>query len=126
MTRYPPTTLDELWQAAMPRLIPRLEPEEQRAALVLLRELSRGEPVATADLARALEVSTAEAQRLLSESALRTFAFAATDGRTEGFWGLTTRPTHHRFTVGGRTLWTACAQDSLFMPELLGETARIE
>jgi alkylmercury lyase len=33
---------------------------------------------------------------------------------------------HHRFQLNGRTLWTWCAWDSLFIPELLGETARVE
>ena len=63
---------------------------------------------------------------MLSAPALRPWVYTGGDGRIEGFWGLATKPTHHRFTVGGRTLWTWCAQDSLFLPELLGETARIE
>jgi hypothetical protein len=28
----------------------------------------------------------------------------------------------HRLAANGRTLWTWCAQDSLFLPELLGDT----
>lgn len=122
MTRKSLATLDELWQAAMPGYTP----EEQRTAIVLLRELAKGEPVAAADLANILDVPSGEAQRLLSDSALRPFVYTGTDGRIEGFWGLSTKPTQHRFMAGGRVLWTWCAQDSLFLPELLGETARIE
>ena len=122
MTRNTLTTLDELWQAAMPRLTP----EEQRAGIVLLRELSKGEPVSASRFAQALDVPTGQAEVLLGESALKPFAYAGADGRIEGFWGLATKPTHHRFTLGERTLWTWCAQDSLFLPELLGDTARIE
>lgn len=32
----------------------------------------------------------------------------------------------HRFTVNGWTLYTWCAWDTLFLPELIGETARVE
>jgi alkylmercury lyase len=32
---------------------------------------------------------------------------------------------HHRFEVNGRTLWTWCAWDSLFIPEILGRPARV-
>src|SRR5260370_37014193 len=31
----------------------------------------------------------------------------------------------HRFEVDGRTLWTWCAWDSLFIPEILGRPARV-
>ncbi|MGH7536783.1 MAG: organomercurial lyase, partial [Gemmatimonadales bacterium] len=33
---------------------------------------------------------------------------------------------HHRFVLNGRALGTWCAQDSLFLPELLDETAEVE
>jgi len=32
---------------------------------------------------------------------------------------------HHRFEVDGRTLSTWCAWDSLFIPEILGKSARV-
>ncbi|MGH7575101.1 MAG: organomercurial lyase [Longimicrobiales bacterium] len=33
---------------------------------------------------------------------------------------------HHRFEIDARTLGTWCAWDSLFIPELLGEAARVQ
>ena len=48
------------------------------------------------------------------------------DRAVVGFGGLTIRPTKHRFEVAGRTLYTWCAWDSLFIPEILGQTARVE
>lgn len=112
----------KLWTAAMPRL----SPEEQRAGIVLLRELAGGEPIGASQLARALGASLEEAEAMLTKSALRPFVYAGKDGRVVGFWGLSTRPTHHQFTINGRRLWTWCAQDSLFLPELLGGTAQAE
>ena len=32
---------------------------------------------------------------------------------------------HHRFELDGRELWTWCAWDSLFIPEILGRTAHV-
>ena len=43
-----------------------------------------------------------------------------------GFGGLAAAQMQHRFEVEGRTLWTWCAWDSLFIPEILGKPARIE
>jgi alkylmercury lyase len=33
---------------------------------------------------------------------------------------------HHKFEVGGRTLWTWCAWDALFIPAILGADALVE
>ena len=45
--------------------------------------------------------------------------------RVLGFGGLATMPMHHRFEVDGRELSTWCAWDSLFIPEILGRSARV-
>ncbi len=122
MTQDTLTNLAELWEAA----IPSLSPEEQHAAIVLLRELARGQPLSVTELARAWGTSAGEAAALLHDSPLSGWVYARDPGQVEGFWGLATSPMHHRFTVNGRTLWTWCAEDSLFLPQLLGETAEIE
>ncbi len=116
---------DQLWKAMAPR-IPTFTPEEQRAGIMLLRELAKGEPVTAAQLGRAIGATTAEAQTLLERPALKPFIYPDGQGRVVGFMGLSARPTHHRFTLNGRTLWTWCAGDSLFLPELLEETAEVE
>jgi alkylmercury lyase len=46
-------------------------------------------------------------------------------GRLVGF-GLTTRPTEHRFKVAGRTLYTWCATDTLFFTAILGRSTSVE
>lgn len=125
MTRNDKTAIDGLWESAE-RWLPVFSPDEQRAGLVLLRELARGEPVTIARLARALGQSGDAAEGLVKASALSRFVNAGEDGRIKGFWGLSVAPTHHQFGVNGRKLWTWCAQDSLFLPELLGDTAEIE
>jgi alkylmercury lyase len=120
MTRTNLTTIEQL--SAMPGL----STEEQRAGIVLLRELAKGEPVAATQFAAALGVPVSDAEALLKDSGLRRLTYVGEDGRIVGFWGLSTAPTHHRFTIKDRTLWAWCAGDTLFLPELLGETAAVE
>ena len=125
MTQNQGEPIDQLWAAACCHL-PSLAPAEQRAGLVLLRELARGKPVAIDQLAGALAESIDAAESFVKRSALSAFVHADAGGRILGFWGLSVAPTHHRITVEGRALWTWCAYDSLFMPELLGSSAVVE
>jgi alkylmercury lyase len=122
MTR---TTVDQLWEAACCRF-PRLSRAEQRAGLVLLRALARGEAVSVDQLARALGTSVDTAEALTKDSALSPFVHIDEAGRIQGFWGLSVAHTHHQLTVDHQRLWTWCAFDSLFIPELLGNAAEIE
>jgi alkylmercury lyase len=46
--------------------------------------------------------------------------------RITGFRGLGVFPTQHRLDVDGRTLFTWCAMDALFIPEVLASPVRIE
>lgn len=120
------TTVDELWEAATVRRAPAPSTEEQRVGMGMLRELARGEPVSIAQLAEALDSSVGAAEAFVRGSALTPFVQLAEGDQIQGFMGLSVTRTPHQFTVNGRTLWTWCAYDSLFLPELLGNTARIE
>ncbi|WP_159587664.1 organomercurial lyase [Chelativorans xinjiangense] len=125
MTRNEITTADELWEAACGHF-PALSPEEQQAGIALLRELARGEPVTTAQLAQALDTTVEAAAAVIQHSPLSPFVHTAEDGRIQRFFGLSVAPTHHQLTINGRRLWAWCAPDTLAYAELLGETAEIE
>lgn len=125
MTQTNITTVDELWEAAAARF-PKFSPEEQRAGISLQRELAKGQPVNVTPWAQAFGIPIAEAEALLQASALAPFVQTDDDGRVVGFWGLSTVRTHHRLTIDDRTLGAWCAMDSLFLPEFIGETARVE
>jgi alkylmercury lyase len=47
------------------------------------------------------------------------------EGRIVG-WGLTLRPTRHKFNIDGKQLYTWCALDALFMPAVIGRPASVE
>lgn len=88
----------------------------------LLQLLARGRPVTIATLARAVDRPDAEIQQTIA-----TWADTEYDeqGRIVGY-GLTLRPTPHRFTVDGRQLYAWCALDTLFFPKVIGQPAEVQ
>lgn len=116
-------TPDEYWRKLEPHLRP-FSPEEQRAAIALYRELAKGRAIDADQLGRALDVSPEKSRALLERDAIKCFTYLDDAGLMAGFGGLATAPMHHRLEVEGRTLWTWCAWDSLFIPEILGHSAR--
>lgn len=122
MTATNSKTLGQLWEEALPTP----SPEEQQAGLVLLSELAKGQPVIVAQFAEALGRPVGDVHAMLNVWPLRTLVYTDEDGRIANFFGLSTIRTKHAFSIHGRTLWANCAPDSLFLPELLGETAEVE
>jgi alkylmercury lyase len=88
----------------------------------MIRLVAEGEPVALERLAADSSVPVEEI-----ESWLR--AQPGTDwddsGRLLGF-GLTQRPTRHRYIVDGRVLFTFCAADTLIFTPILGRPVSVE
>lgn len=115
---------DAYW-AQLDRALPRFAPEEQEVAMAIYRELMKGEGVVAADLTAALGRDEAQVAELLERPAVAALSYRV-EGRIQGFGGLAAREMSHRFRVAGRLLWTWCAWDSLFLPELLGEVAEVE
>ena len=66
-----------------------------------------------------------QSRALLQRDAIKPFIYRDREGRVLGFGGLATTPMHHRFEVDGHELSTWCAWDSLFIPEILGCSARV-
>lgn len=109
------------------RLFPKLEEDSRRATVTIYRMLARGAPVEPAEVATAAGLSRARTNELLAGWPGVYFEEGREEGRITGFGGLTCRPiSNHLFKVGGRTLYTWCAWDTLFIPQFLGETAQVE
>ena len=102
---------------------PKLSAPEQKIALGLYRLLAEGEPVSSDRLAQHLDLSTNLVREVLNSWPA---VYFDDEKNVIGFWGLAVQEMPHRFKVDGRQLYTWCAWDSLFIPELLGKTAEVE
>jgi alkylmercury lyase len=99
-------------------------PERSRLLVRVLRILARGRPVTRTDvdeLAPEVGITPDAAQAFLRQVTER-------DGsdRIIGLLGLSLGEHPHRFSVNGRRLSTWCAEDTLFLPALLGQVATVE
>ena len=87
----------------------------------ILTLLAQGRPVTTTEVAAYAGLPVGRTEALLR-------AEPGTDwdeqGRLTGF-GITQAPTAHRLVLGGRSLYTWCAMDTLFFPVLLGLAASV-
>jgi len=109
--------------AAILALFPPLPESEQRVALTLYRLLAAGGPVSNETLAQASGIGPAEVKQALSGW---TGVYRDGDGNIIGYGGLTISETKHRMRIGGKTRYTWCAWDTLFIPQLLNATAQVE
>lgn len=101
---------------------PTLDAQQQRIAIVLYRLLAAGRPVSVEQLAERAGAPIGEVERLLGEEP---GIYRDEQTRVVAFWGLALGGMPHRLTVNGRELGAWCAWDTLFLPELLGETAAV-
>jgi len=113
--------LDHLAQYFI-KAFPIMDRLEQRQALRLYALLAEGQPVAIEHLAQELIVSAVELKTLLDSWG---GVFYDDLNRVIGFWGLSTKEMKHRITVKGKTVFTWCAWDALFIPELLNATVNM-
>ena len=101
---------------------PALGSNERQLAVKLYRLLGEGKPVSPRRLARAINLPET---RILEILGSWPGVYYDGEGSVIGFWGLALGEMPQRFEVDGRTLYTWCAWDSLFIPDLLGKTARV-
>lgn len=101
---------------------PELDRSQRRLTVALYRLLAEGRPVMPEDLAARSGLPAAVAAAHLDR-----LPIVERDGRGRivAYGGLTLKPTSHTLEGEGRTLYTWCALDTLFVPELIGRPARV-
>lgn len=118
------TNLEELARALV-AASPDLDDEERLIWVTTYRLLGRGEPISEAQVARASGVDLETVEDRLDSWPL---VLRDDQDRIVGFWGLHVEhiePTH-TMTVDGATVFGWCAEDTLFIPEILGREADVE
>ncbi|VAX31253.1 hypothetical protein MNBD_NITROSPIRAE01-436 [hydrothermal vent metagenome] len=103
-------------------LFPKLDATEKKIALRLYKGLSEGKAVSPGVLASELGLPNERVRRFLSDWPGVDFD---AEKNVVGFWGLSLSETNHQFEVYGRDLYTWCAWDTLFIPQLLQKTAKV-
>ena len=88
---------------------------------LVVRLLARGRPLELDELAAVAGRPTHELETLL-----RSQPGGDWDGNRLVGFGLTQRPTEHRYAVSGRALYTWCAADTLLFTVILGLPAVVE
>lgn len=116
-----PLNIDEVTENIV-SAFPRLSRADQDLALTLYRLLAEGKAVDTVRLAHVVDMPLANVSQTLNE--WPGVCYDEND-RVIGFWGLTVKETRHRLEVNGKTLYTWCAWDTLFIPELFNATVRV-
>lgn len=101
---------------------PAMDSDEQRLGLTLYRLLANGAPVSSEQLADALRHPVEVVITVLESWP---DVFFDQDHYVIGFGGLTIKETAHHLEVNGNTVYTWCAWDALFIPELLNKTADV-
>ena len=118
MTKHNVAELAEALNAANPAV----DEDGRRLAFCIYEALAEGEPVTADDVARRAGADGAWVRKTLDGW---TGVFFDDDGRIVGFWGLGLPEMDHRFEIDGKTLYTWCAWDPLFLAPLLGVEARV-
>lgn len=100
-----------------------LSPDDQELALAIYRRLAAGTSVSLGAVAEELGRDEGDIAETLEQWP---GVFRADDGHIVSFWGLALPEMAHRFRIDGRTLYTWCAWDALFLPALIGQQADVE
>jgi alkylmercury lyase len=115
------TELVDRLSKAVAEGMPELNSDEARIVINLYRLLAKGEPVKPSEVATESGIVRELVDKRLEEWP----GVFSHEGAVIGFWGLAIPEMSHRFEVDGSNLYTWCAYDALFLPELIGKIAKV-
>jgi len=98
----------------------RMSQQEQQISMHIYRLMAQGKPLSAKLVASSLGLSLELVTRTLDGWGGTYYSDA---GSIIGYWGLSLSKTKHRFKVDSHGLYTWCAWDALFIPEIIGKTA---
>lgn len=103
--------------------LPNFNKEEQHISVQIYQLLAKGEPVSHARVASTLNYPLEKVDEIIDGWI---GIYHDNDNNIIGYWGISVQEQPHLFEVNGKTLYTWCAWDSLFIPEIIKKIARVE
>jgi len=100
----------------------RMSQQEQQISMHIYHLMAQGKPLSAKLLASSPGLSLELVTRILDGWDGIYYSDA---GSIIGYWGLSLSKTKHRFEVDGHGLFTWCAWDALFIPEIIGKPAMV-
>jgi len=110
---------------ALTAAFPPLSPLEAKLGRLLYRELLKGKPVYRERLATMSWLPSKDVVTALSAERIARLLLYDTRQRIVGFAGLSLDETPFAIDVGTQTLYTWCAWDGLFLPEMIDRTVAL-
>jgi alkylmercury lyase len=117
------TKLEEIGKAVASMLGGAVSSQAPQLPGLLLQLLADGKPLSPKQIVAELDVSPDDLASALQQS---TAVELDEDGNVVAAFGLSLNPTPHSFEVGGNALHTWCALDTLYIPAVINQTARVE
>lgn len=102
---------------------PHFEADESRLLIRVLRHVADGRPVSLQQVEHIASTLRVPAAAI---SLIRQVGERDGEGNVVGILGLSQNTHPHRFMIKGHPLSTWCAWDGLFLPAVLGQTAKLE
>jgi len=102
---------------------PAKKKNEQRLSLAVYRTLALGQPVTIEQLHSTTNLPSKEINHILHSWP---GVFFDDNNKVIGFWGISVQEMPHRLKMNDHLSYAWCAWDTLFIPELLNKTVKIE
>ncbi len=110
---------------ALTTAFPPLSPVDRELGRLLYAELRKGRPVYRERLASLTRQSTRDVVAALESEQLAPLLLYDRMRRIVGFAGLSLEETPFAIVAGGQALYTWCAWDALFIPEMISRTVEL-
>jgi len=95
---------------------------EQKISIQIYNQLAKGQPISVKNIADLSNLPSEKVKAIIDNWP---GVFYNEKNDIIGYWGITINKMGHRFKVNGSAVYTWCAWDALFIPQILQKTAEI-
>lgn len=100
-----------------------LSEKRQLISIYIYKQLAKGQPVSIDTIATLVDLPEKEVKSILDSWP---GVYYDDNQEIHGYWGLAIPKMNHSFKVDGQQLYTWCAWDALFIPQIINKTAYVE